>query len=465
MAVTKIFPIHTTLEASLVYIANPEKTDNGRLTYGFMCSYNPDRAAKDFAEIRAMGTGRSTVLAQHFIVSFKPNEITPERALEIGKEICSKFLNDEYQYLLAVHDDKEHIHLHCIFNNTNGFNGRTFQTLSNQGKVSERMWKKLRVASDDVCKRHHLSVIDRLENVKGKSHWEWDMNRQGLSWKAKLKYAIDQVIKESKDFADFLLKCAENGILVDYNPDHKIDLKFMLAEQRENNPNSKMTRAKTLGWFYETEQIKNRIAQYQGTMIYVLRTKVKVITPKAEANKFIRDSIDRQNMKLTSKAMNILSKYRVTADEAKQESVKTYAVRVKLVQELNGISAEIRGLEERAETLRKLRAVKPIFDEYKALSGRKKEKYKKAHSESLDEYHALSQKILEWYPDGRTPTVEKFERQIDELTAKRIAKNAEYKVADQKARELSETAREIDDYLRQEQDRNQQKKKKRNDLE
>lgn len=250
MAVTKIFPIHTTLEASLAYIANPEKTDNGRLTYGFMCSYKPDRAAKDFAEIRAMGTGRSTVLAQHFIVSFKPNEITPERALEIGKEISSKFLNDEYQYLLAVHDDKEHIHLHCVFNNTNSFNGRTFQTLNNQGKVSERMWKKLRVASDDVCKRHHLSVIEHAENGKGKSHWEWDMNRQGLSWKAKLKYAIDQVIKESKDFADFLLKCAENGILVESNPDHKIDLKFMLAEQRENNPNSKMTRAKTLGCQY-----------------------------------------------------------------------------------------------------------------------------------------------------------------------------------------------------------------------
>ena len=30
-----------------------------------------------------------------------------------------------------------------------------------------------------------------------------------------------------------------------------------------------MTRAKTLGWFYETEQIKNRISQYQGVMTYV----------------------------------------------------------------------------------------------------------------------------------------------------------------------------------------------------
>ena len=33
MATTKIFPIHTTLGESLDYIANPEKTDNGRLVY------------------------------------------------------------------------------------------------------------------------------------------------------------------------------------------------------------------------------------------------------------------------------------------------------------------------------------------------------------------------------------------------------------------------------------------------
>ncbi len=37
------------------------------------------------------------------------------------------------------------------------------------------------------------------------------------------------------------------GILADYNPDHKIGLKFMLAEQKERNPRAKFTRAKTLG--------------------------------------------------------------------------------------------------------------------------------------------------------------------------------------------------------------------------
>ena len=465
MAATKIFPIHTTLGESLDYIANPEKTDNGRLVYAYGCSYDPKKAVKDFEEVRAMGTGRSTVLAQHFIISFKPGEILPERALEVGKELCSKFLNDEYQYLLTVHIDKAHVHLHCVFNNTNMINGYTFQTLNNQGKVSERMWKKLRDSSDEVCKRHHLSVIAHPEHNKGKSYWEWDMNRQGLSWKAKLKYAIDQVVKDSDDFEDFLRKCAAHGILVEYNPNHTIDLKFMLVEQRENNPRAKFTRSRTLGWFYETEQIKGRIAQYKGVMAYVPRTKVKVITKRENPNRFVQDAIDRNNMKLTSKAMNILSKYGVTIDEAKTASIAAFNKRIGLVQELNRISAEIRELEERAETLRKYREVKPVHQEYVSLSGRKKEKYKKEHGGSLQEFHTLNQKLHEWYPDGRTPTVERMEKMIDDLTSQRIQKNAEYKAADQRSRELSEAAREIENYLRQEQSREQQKKRKRNDLE
>ena len=118
--------------------------------------------------------------------------------------------------------------------------------------------------TDEICRKHHLAVIEHHELSKGKNHWEWDMTRQGLSWKAKLKYAIDQVVKISESFEDFLPKCAEYGILAEYNPEHKIDLKFMLAEQKENNPRAKMTRAKTLGWYYETKQIKDRIAMYQG---------------------------------------------------------------------------------------------------------------------------------------------------------------------------------------------------------
>lgn len=128
MATTKLFAIKTTEVKALAYIANPEKTDNGRLIFTYGCSSDPAQASKDFEAVRAGGTGLNTVLSQHYIQSFKPCEITPERALEVGKELCEKFLKGEYQYFLAVHTDTDHIHLHCIFNNVSRANGRTFES-------------------------------------------------------------------------------------------------------------------------------------------------------------------------------------------------------------------------------------------------------------------------------------------------------------------------------------------------
>lgn len=299
---------------------------------------------------------------------------------------------------------------------------------------------------------------------KGKSRWKWDMNRQGLSWKAKLKYAIDQVVKESENFEDFLAKCADFGVLVEYNPDHKIDLKFMLAEQKERNPRAKFTRSRTLGWFYETEQIKSRIAQYQGCMVYVPRAKIKVVTPKVEENRFVRDAIDRGNMKVASIAKNIIAEYGVEPEEIRSAAISAYAHSRGLVSKLNNLKTEIEDLEVKMNVLRKYREVKHYGEELKALSDRAEKKYKESHSYELSEYWKVRTKVLELYPSGHIPTVEKLEKSITTLRDKLTAMDSEFRQTDKKARELADAQRTIEEYLRQEQSREGQKRK-RNDLE
>ena len=366
---------------------------------------------------------------------------------------------------MTCHIDKEHTHLHCVFNNTNCIDGRTFETHENRRTTREdRSFKKLINITDSVCKKHHLFVIQHPEQTKGMSHWEWDMNRQGLSWKAKLKYAIDQVVKGSEDFDDFLAKCAEYGILVEYNPDHKIDLKFMLAEQKENNPRAKFTRAKTLGWYYETEQIKGRIAQYIGGMMYVPRTKVKVITKMSE-NKFVQDAIDRGNMKVASIAKNIISAYGVEPDQIYGAAMVAFAERTHLVGELNDLNTQIEDLQEKLKVLRKYRKLKVYSEELKKLSGMAAKKYRKNNAFELAEYGEIRKQVLELYPSGVIPKVENLEKQITAMRETITQKDAEYRQADKKSRELSEATRTIEEYLRHEQSRNQQQKRKRNDLE
>ena len=466
MATTKLFAIKTTEVKALAYIANPEKTDGGRLIFTYGCSPNPAQASRDFEAVRAGGTGLNTVLSQHFIQSFKPGEITPERALEVGKELCEKFLKGEYQYFLAVHTDKAHTHLHVIFNNVSRENGRTFETNMNQGKLKERAWKKLIDLSDEVCKRHHLSVITRSEQTKGMSHWEWDMNRQGLSWKAKLKYTIDQVVKASEDFNDFLRKCAEYGVLVEYNPDHKIDLKFMLAEQKERNPRAKMTRARTLGWFYETQQIKDRIAQYHGVMIYTPRTKVRVLTKKPP-NKFVQDAIDRGNMKLASIAKNVIAEYGVEPEQIPTAALSEYANSRQLLSELNNMNTEIDDLKYKLKVLRKYRKLKVYAEEVKKLSGSAARKYRQNNSDELTEYGQIRKQVLELYPSGHIPTVENLEQKINALIQERSEKDLQFREADKRARDLADAQRTIEEFLRQERNEQQQdrKRKKNGDLE
>ena len=466
MATTKLFAIKTTEVKALAYIANPEKTDGGRLIFTYGCSPNPAQASRDFEAVRAGGTGLNTVLSQHFIQSFKPGEITPERALEVGKELCEKFLKGEYQYFLAVHTDKAHTHLHVIFNNVSRENGRTFETNMNQGKLKERAWKKLIDLSDEVCRRHHLAVIDHPEQTKGKSHWEWDMNRQGLSWKAKLKYTIDQVVKASEDFDDFLRKCAEYGVLVEYNPDHKIDLKFMLAEQKERNPRAKMTRARTLGWFYETQQIKDRIAQYHGVMIYTPRTKVRVLTKKPP-NKFVQDAIDRGNMKLASIAKNVIAEYGVEPEQIPTAALSEYANSRQLLSELNNMNTEIDDMKFKLKILRKYRKLKVYAEERKKLSGSAARKYRQNNSDELTEYGQIRSQVLELYPSGHIPTVENLEQKINALIQERSEKDLQFREADKRARDLADAQRTIEEYLRQERNEQQQdrKRKKNGDLE
>jgi len=168
VAITKLHPIYSTEAAALRYIANPEKTDGGRLIFTNGCSTNPTQASRDFEQVRATGTGQNKILSQHFIQSFAPGEITPEEALEMGKQLCDKFLHNEYQYYLAVHNDRDHVHLHVIFNNVNLFNGLTFETNEDRGSKEHRAWKKLRDCSDEVCRENGFSVIENPELGKGK---------------------------------------------------------------------------------------------------------------------------------------------------------------------------------------------------------------------------------------------------------------------------------------------------------
>lgn len=191
------------------------------------------------------------------IQSFAPGEVTPEQAMQIGEELCDRYLKGDYQYVIAVHIDKDHLHCHIIFNNTNLYNGLSFTTEHNQGRKTERAWAELREISDEICAEHGIFVIEPIG--KGVSYYENEMQKEGKSWKEKLRVRIAEVMLYSRDFADFLKNCTTAGIEYVYTPKNKYKLKFKLSGDGQQ----RFTRAETLGKGFTVESITEQIAEIQ----------------------------------------------------------------------------------------------------------------------------------------------------------------------------------------------------------
>ena len=446
MATTKLHGIRSTLNKSIEYIIDTRKTRNGSLVISNGCSTSGQTAQTEFENVRKQGSGRSKILAQHIIQSFAPGEITPEEAQVVGLEFCQKLLGENYQYILATHVDHEHIHNHIIVNNTNSNTHNTFETEFNQGKKSERAWAKVRELSDEICKKHCLSVIQNPENNRGKTHYEWDMSRQGLSWKAKLKFAIDNTIKESEDFEDFLRICKKRGIEVVYNPEHVIDLKFKLTGQK------KFTRSRTLGWYYETKQIIKCIELYNG----IIRTNAKsnlidTQTEKMQNSSALQHWAEIENMKRTAKALNQLTEY----TEKDRESIekKLFAAHTQIgfwVDKLNSLKTEIDDLDEKIKVARKVQKLKPVIDKLNTLSGREKKRFESEHQAEISDYRKSVKHLKEMFPSGNVPTPDTMEKKRNALAEERSVKHDEYLSLKAKVSELEKAHKTVDDFLRQE---------------
>ncbi len=244
MAITKVHPIKSTLNLAIDYITNPHKTEEQRYVSGYECF--PAFAAYEFMSEQRKMEYRGGTLAFHMIQSFEPNEVTPEHANKIGKKLADELLKGEYEYVISTHVDKEHIHNHIIKNAVNSQTGKSFST-EHDCKASPA-WRQVRTISDKLCAEYGLSVIPEPEKGKGKDHFEWEQDKTGNSWKSKLKASIDKCIMSADSFEDFLGKMRERG--------YEIKQGKYIAFRADGQ--ERFTRAKTLGFYYQEENIRFR---------------------------------------------------------------------------------------------------------------------------------------------------------------------------------------------------------------
>ena len=197
---------HGAMRNCIEYVLRQDKTSE-LLTYvtGPYChdEINYDLVYRIFLEEKKVWDKDSGRMYAHNIISWhKDEQITPEQALEFGKEFAENWFSG-FQTLVAVHKDKDHIHCHLVTNSVSYEDGRK---LHNTRKDMERM-KQL---TNQMCRERGLTVAE-----KGK-HFDGSQIEKGevIAW-SKDKYNLfRQQVKDSfvADCAMAVLKALENCI-------------------------------------------------------------------------------------------------------------------------------------------------------------------------------------------------------------------------------------------------------------
>ena len=197
---------HGAMRNCIEYVLRQDKTNElFTCVTGPYChdEINYDLVYRTFLEEKKMWDKDSGRMYAHNIISWhKDEQITPEQALEFGKEFAENWFSG-FQTLVAVHKDKDHIHCHLVTNSVSYEDGRK---LHNTRKDLERM-KQL---TNQMCRERGLTVAE-----KGK-HFDGSQIEKGevIAW-SKDKYNLfRQQVKDSfvADCAMAVLKALENCI-------------------------------------------------------------------------------------------------------------------------------------------------------------------------------------------------------------------------------------------------------------
>jgi hypothetical protein len=244
MAYVKRHPTNN-LKRSIDYIKNKSKTDE-LLTYeNLLPSSDTNEIVAMMNQTKDAFKKSGGIQGHHFIQSFKFDEnITLELAHQIGKEWSDSFLSD-YEFVLATHKDKDHLHNHIIINAVNAKNGKKY--LKNDKEL-----KQIRELSDDVCKEHDLSIITPQKTEKNKVYGEWKYQKESISWKDKIRNDIDDSITQSDNYDQFIEEMTKKNYTLRYGDTYKYNA-------FEHFDIGKRVRGKTLGDAYTETRIKARI--------------------------------------------------------------------------------------------------------------------------------------------------------------------------------------------------------------
>ena len=445
MAITKIHAIKATVSGAVNYICNEEKTDSSLLISYF--GTTPETAADDFKFTLSHTDKSDPNKAFHLIQSFAPGEVGAEEAHRIGEELADRLLQGRYSYIVSTHTDKGHIHNHLVFCAADNIDYQKYHDC-------KRTYWNIRHINDELCEEHNLSVI-RENQHKSKKYKEWLADKNGTSWKSQLKTDINETIKQSHTYEEFLSLMQSKGYEIkdsEISPEAHKYIGFRAPGQVK----WVRGREKSLGPEFTKEKIKERIeekARIRAERMKKLTSRPKTLIDTSQ-EKFAESPglmrwAEKENLKRAAQIQSKLAEMGFKSLEEVDERIESLHQQAKTGKKTTiSLEKDIKSAAEILKFARQYNEKKKYDRNYK--KSKDPERYYQDHSYDLHLAWGARDILESAGINPETMNLQEIESRYEKLCADRKTTSDAYKKAEKECEKLKQSRDTLLSFIGQE---------------
>ncbi|WP_111704148.1 relaxase/mobilization nuclease domain-containing protein [Streptococcus pyogenes] len=332
-----------------------------------------------------------------------------------------------------------------LLNNVNMVTGKCYQS-------NKKSYHQIRYQSDKLCKGNNLSVIDefyesykRKYKTNGKSWYENEQAKRGSSWKSKLQFDIDRLIKQSKDWEEFLKKMAELG----YEIKHGKHIAFKPKDKQ------KFTRAKTIGEDYTEERLRERITENQSIKAPPVKKRIGNVinmntNAKVKESKGYEYWATKHNLNTMAESVVFIREHGIKSVKQLDECIKKSAEeRQNLQDKIKKIDKDMQLLSDTMEQVHTVKKYRAYYKEYKANPSDKA--FFEEHKSEITRYETDLAKLKKSY--SKLPDSKDILDKLDKLQEKKNTLMQEYSSTKSTMDELYQIRKNYGIYMGKEMER------------
>lgn len=233
MAINKVInkstKSHGAMRNVLEYVLRGEKVKEGHVFIAGPYTgdtINYDEVYQAWIKEKRLWNKDSGRMYAHNVISFHKNEkISAAEVLEIGMIFAEKFF-PKHQYVVTVHQDKNHLHCHIVTNSVSYIDGTKLHQ-------TKRDLDRQKSFTNNLCRERRLTVAEKGRHFDGTpmeqgevTAWSKDkynlfLNDSKKSYVLDCAIAVLEVVPQSANREEFISSMKDRGWIVQWEDSRK----------------------------------------------------------------------------------------------------------------------------------------------------------------------------------------------------------------------------------------------------